>query len=55
MRPRRELCTIGNPLADLSYQMMAWFAPNAAAGSDGSGRPISEIGPGIPSVRLNAG
>ena len=43
-----ELCTIGNPLADLSYQMMAWFAPNAAAGSDGTGRPISEIGPGIP-------
>ena len=43
-----ELCTIGNPLADLSYQMMAWFAPNAAAGSDGTGRPISEVGPGIP-------
>ena len=21
-----ELCTIGNPLADLSYQMMAWSA-----------------------------
>ena len=29
--------------------MMAWYAPNAAAGSDGSGRPISEVGPGIPS------
>jgi aminoglycoside phosphotransferase (APT) family kinase protein len=24
------------------------FAPNAAAGSDGTGRPISEVGPGIP-------
>lgn len=44
-----ELCTIGNPLADLSYQMMAWYMPEAAAGSDGTGRPISEAGPGIPS------
>jgi aminoglycoside phosphotransferase (APT) family kinase protein len=44
-----ELCTIGNPLADLSYQMMAWYSPNNAAGGDGTGRPISEIGRGIPS------
>ena len=44
-----ELCTIGNTLADLSYQMMAWYAPNAAAGSDGTGRAISEISAAIPS------
>ena len=43
-----ELCTIGNPLADLTYMMMAWFAPLIAQGSDGSGRPISDIGEGIP-------
>ena len=43
-----ELCTIGNPLADLSYQMMSWFAPDHSAGSDGTGRPISKIGIGIP-------
>ena len=29
-------------------KMMAWFAPNAAAGGDGTGRPISVIGEGIP-------
>ena len=47
-----ELCTIGNTLADLTYQMMAWFAPNAAAGSDGTGRSIDTIGEGIPVLAL---
>merc|ERR1719487_2803621 len=44
-----ELCTLGNPLADLAYQQMAWFAPNTAAGNDKTGRPIDAITKGIPS------
>lgn len=44
-----ELCTLGNPLADLAYQQMAWYAPNTAAGNDKTGRPIDTITKGIPS------
>lgn len=43
-----ELCTIGNPLADLSYLCMPWYAPFMAPGS--SGQSV-ELSPGIPTER----
>ena len=36
-------------MQELAYQQMAWFAPNTAAGNDGTGRPIDTIAKGIPS------
>lgn len=40
-----ELCTIGNPLADLSYVAMNWYFPSFVAG--GSKHP-ADSSPGIP-------
>lgn len=44
-----ELCTIGNPLADLSYICLKWFAPELAPGGWNTGGRSIESTPGIPS------
>jgi len=44
-----ELCTIGNPLADLSYICLKWFAPDMAPGGWNTGGRSVGVIPGIPS------
>jgi len=41
-----ELCTIGNPLADMSYVAMNWYAPWYVAGGS---KHAADSSPGIPS------
>lgn len=43
-----ELSTLGHPLADLSYQCMAWALPHGGAGMTGLG-DIDRAGLGVPS------
>ena len=45
-----ELSTIGHPLADFTYHLMAWHMPDIGIGSIGlAGKPLNELG--IPSEK----